>query len=137
MYPDAPAAAASLFNRLESNWLTTTIRVAGNSGPLPNETDWASVTRQSGSSDNIVEHTSVTKAVRRVGRFDSEVVRRAILVNRPTAIVLNHLDYISAAPRSEMDLDPRCSAFIATVERSICARITHLGFGPASLAMRK
>lgn len=69
------------------------IRVPGNSGPLANEISWEHVTSESGSVEPISEITSVTKSVRRVARFDAEIVRQAIRVNRPTRIVLNHVDY--------------------------------------------
>ena len=60
------------------------IRVGGNSGPLPNEIDWDSVTSESGQEAPILERTSVTKTIRRVGRFDPDVVRQAIMVNQPS-----------------------------------------------------
>src|SRR6266511_5973741 len=36
------------------------IRVSGNSGPLPNETDWGNVSEESGSPIPLIEYTSVT-----------------------------------------------------------------------------
>ena len=69
------------------------IRVAGDSGPLPNEIDWETVTRESGSSEPIIERTSVTSKIRRVARFDPVIVQAAIEANAPTQIVLNHVDY--------------------------------------------
>jgi adenylosuccinate synthase len=69
------------------------IRVPGNSGPLPQESTWEAVTRASGAFEQLEELTSVTKSVRRVAMFDSEIVRQAIRANRPTRIALNHLDY--------------------------------------------
>src|SRR3990172_7811702 len=58
------------------------IRVAGNSGPLPSETDWDELTRTSGSKGKLVEYTSVTHRVRRVGKFDPGVVQKAIMANQ-------------------------------------------------------
>ena len=46
------------------------IRVSGNSGPLANEIDWQTITNESGSPIPILEQTSVTRRIRRVGRFD-------------------------------------------------------------------
>jgi adenylosuccinate synthase len=69
------------------------IRVGGNSGPLPSEVSWDTVSEISGSSTPIIELTSVTKKVRRVAEFDPAVVKKAIEINRPTRIVLNHVDY--------------------------------------------
>lgn len=69
------------------------IRVPGNSGPLANEISWEQLTRESGSMEPLCEITSVTKTVRRVAAFDPEIVRQAIQVNRPTRVILNHVDY--------------------------------------------
>lgn len=73
------------------------IRVSGNSGPLSNEIDWEILSSESGK--NLLERTSVTKAVRRVAYFDSDIVKQAIMVNQPTKIVMNHLDYIKEDKR--------------------------------------
>lgn len=50
------------------------IRVAGNSGPLLDETTWAEL----GLPD---EHTTVTQKVRRVGRWDGKLAREAVYAN--------------------------------------------------------
>src|SRR5206468_1357773 len=63
------------------------IRVAGRSGPLPNEITWEKLTRESGHRGTLAEFTSVTGRLRRVARFDAEIVRRAIAVNAPTLVV--------------------------------------------------
>jgi adenylosuccinate synthase len=70
------------------------IRVAGDSGPLTNETTWQQIAAEGGLPATHQEFTTVTKKVRRVGRFDPSVVCRAIQVNKPNRIVLNHLDYV-------------------------------------------
>jgi adenylosuccinate synthase len=112
------------------------IRVAGPSGALPNEIDWRTVTQESGSPTPLIEFTSVTQKVRRVARFDAEVVKRAIAHNRPTTIVLNHLDYIDFRCRTEMRLTKRATAFVRTVEVDIGQQIDLVGVGPASLEWR-
>lgn len=71
------------------------IRVGGNSGPLPNETDWQAIAADA-ETPGLVEHTTVTHRVRRVGRFDPSVVRDAITANTPTSIVLNHADQLGS-----------------------------------------
>jgi adenylosuccinate synthase len=111
------------------------IRVAGNSGPL-DEITWRAVTEESGSKTPLVEYTSVTKRIRRVGRFDPEVVRRAISYNRPTCIALNHLDYVDAACNIEGRPTQRALEWIRTAELSIGARISLLGCSPAMLIAR-
>jgi adenylosuccinate synthase len=104
------------------------IRVAGNSGPLVDEIDWEKVTAEGGHSQSIEERTSVTNCVRRVARFNPEIVRMAIQVNRPSKIVLNHLDYI-CSPKVE-GRDKLVRNFVFKVEASIKRRIEFLGFGP-------
>ncbi len=71
------------------------IRVAGESGPLEHEISWDVITREGNHSAPIYEYTTVTKKLRRVGRFDPEIVKRAIAINQPTKIFLNHVDYVS------------------------------------------
>ncbi|MDP9316477.1 MAG: adenylosuccinate synthetase [Chloroflexota bacterium] len=112
------------------------IRVAGNSGPLPNEISWEIVTKESLSTTPIIEHTSVTRSVRRVARFDSEVVRQAILVNRPTHIILNHLDYIDISCRISNVPSNKVEQWLAEIEATIGTSVDYLGFGPASLVPR-
>ena len=80
------------------------IRVAGDSGPLPNATDWGTITQEGGWDTPIIEYTSVTKKVRRVGRFDAQIVKDAIVVNAPTCIVLNHVDYVDARLHNSSEL---------------------------------
>src|SRR5215211_4873757 len=66
------------------------IRVAGNSGPFNSEeVSWADVAREGGHR-KLEEFTSVTGRLRRIARFDPVLVRRAIAVNRPSLVVLNH-----------------------------------------------
>jgi adenylosuccinate synthase len=108
------------------------IRVAGNSGPLPNEIDWDTVTKESQSSQILPELTSVTKTTRRVARFDAEIVRGAIMTNRPTRIVMNHLDYICSGNNHP----DRCVNFVREVEFAINSTIEYVGFGQALLQSR-
>ncbi len=113
------------------------IRVPGDSGPLPNETTWESVTSESGSTEPIEEFTSVTKRRRRVAHFDPAVVRAAIEANVPTRIVLNHLDYVDAPCQDPLHLTPRASSFVEFVDRSVGQPIDLIGTGPAVLVSRK
>jgi adenylosuccinate synthase len=71
------------------------IRVAGDSGPLTGETTWERIAAEAGLPLDYQEYTTVTGKVRRVGRFDPDIVRRAIAVNQPSRVVLNHLDVMS------------------------------------------
>jgi adenylosuccinate synthase len=103
------------------------IRVAGNSGPLINEIDWRTVTMEGGHTSPLEERTSVTKCIRRVARFDNNIVKNAITTNMPTRIVLNHTDYIHVADRD---------SFVKETERSINKCINYIGQGPDNLVKR-
>jgi len=70
------------------------IRVAGNSGPLVHEISWDVLTQEGMHQDEKVEYSSVTQKMRRVGKFDAHVVKRAIMINKPSSIFLNHVDYV-------------------------------------------
>ena len=112
------------------------IRVAGDSGPLVGETTWEEIARKAGRVDDLREYTTVTKRLRRVGRFDPVLVRRALAVNRPTRLVLNHLDYVGA----EEDLDdPRSNvrSFVRRVEEDIAREVDWLGFSGLGVIERE
>ena len=111
------------------------IRVAGDSGPLVGETTWAAIAHRTGRPDDLREYTTVTGKLRRVGRFDPELVRRALYVNRPTRLVLNHLDYIGR----RRDLDDRQSnlvKFILQTEGEIGRKVDWFGFSGSNLVER-
>jgi adenylosuccinate synthase len=113
------------------------IRVAGDSGPLPNQTDWKTITDEGGWKSPLIEFTSVTKKERRVARFDPGIVKDAIEVNAPTSIVLNHLDYIDATCVERGIVTSKIESFVGRVEQQIGAPITHLGLDPRSIIARK
>lgn len=99
------------------------IRVAGDSGPLPNETTWEEVGTRTGQ-PKLSEQTTVTGRTRRVGLFHPVVVQAAIASNAPTSIVLNHVDYIGT----------QCPEFIAMVEASIGRKVDWIGLSRTDLA---
>jgi len=70
------------------------IRVAGESGPLKNEITWDILKEELGCSQEIAEYTSCTKLLKRVARFDADIVKRSILCNKPNIVVVNHLDLL-------------------------------------------
>ncbi|HZF95036.1 MAG TPA: adenylosuccinate synthetase [Allosphingosinicella sp.] len=112
------------------------IRVAGDSGPLSGETSWSAIAAAAGASTDFSEFTSVTKRLRRVGTFDSTIVKRAIDANRPTDIVLNHVDHIDASVHGRRDLSSAAIDFISLVERDIEARINWIGTDETSIFAR-
>ena len=114
---------------------TFPIRVAGNSGPLVDETTWEKIAETAGRDDDLREYTTVTRRLRRVGHFDPILVRRALAVNRPTRLVLNHLDYIGI--QEDLD-DPQSElgSFVRRVESSIGREVDWFGFSGLSVIQR-
>ncbi len=112
------------------------IRVGGNSGPLPREISWDLLTVESRSRRSIVEFTSVTKRQRRVARFDPDIVNQAIASNKPTRVVLNHLDYVDSACGGHASLSVKAQDFVRKIEQSIGRKVAYIGTGPDSLMER-
>jgi adenylosuccinate synthase len=110
---------------------TDPIRVAGNSGPLENETTWDAIAELAGCTESIEERTSVTKKVRRVGTFDPTIVRAAIAVNDPSTIVLNHIDHFDARCAEVCNLTAKARRFVSRVGAEIGAPIRYVGFSQA------
>lgn len=109
------------------------IRVAGRqSGPLPNETSWDEIAKQASINRDLTEYTTVTKAARRVGAFDCASVRQAIAVNRPTRIVLNHLDYVSPSV-AHGRLDADAVGFVRAISAGIGQDIDLVGVSPRDM----
>lgn len=88
---------------------TKAIRVAGNSGPLEEETTWKEL-------NLLPEYTSITKKIRRIGGFQKGIVDKAIKINQPTHLVLNHCDYLN-----QFDLNTLLKQY----------KFNLLGFGPS------
>ena len=106
------------------------IRVAGESGPLANETSWETLSKEGHHQDKLLEFTTVTKKIRRVAHFDPEIVVRAITTNSPTKIFLNHLDYI----RSQIKLEDELALdFVRNIESKIGKKIDYIGVSPANV----
>lgn len=103
------------------------IRVAGDSGPLQNETTWAKIAEKAGLTEDIREYTTVTNKLRRVGHFDESLVRRALDVNVPNRLVLNHLDYVGSADNLN-DPESNLIKFIIEIEAKIGQKIDWYGF---------
>src|SRR5207245_2673186 len=99
---------------------TFPIRVAGEqAGPLKYEITWEVLQQESGYPELIQEMTTVSKRLRRVGRFDWESAKRAVIVNKPTQLALNGLDYLNARNRGvqrSKDFTSEAKAFVARLE---------------------
>lgn len=112
---------------------TFPIRVPGNSGPLPNEIDWETIQEESGYPHSVEEKTSVTDRVRRVGRFDMDIVCQAAEANNPTQIALmgaDFLDYENSQANSFSDLTQDVQDFIKELQAEIDTPVSIVGIGP-------
>ena len=77
--------------------------------------------------------TSVTGNVRRVAEFDPELVCKAIQINKPTTLVLNHVDYIDWSihqNNENIGTSFQTKCFVENIEKSIDRKIDLIGFGP-------
>lgn len=113
------------------------IRVSGDSGELPNEISWDILKNELGKTEDMTEYTSCTNRVRRVARFDADVVRRSILCNRPNIIVLNHMDYVDDHVHDLPAISGKCGEFISAVEAQIGQRVSCFGTGEDTLFSRQ
>jgi adenylosuccinate synthase len=112
---------------------TFPIRVGGNSGPLPHEIDWETVATESGSAGPLAEYTSVTGRLRKVARFDPTIVKRAIEVNNPSLIVMNHIDYVDAECSRLGTLTERARGFVHDTSAALGVPIDLVGVGPTAI----
>jgi adenylosuccinate synthase len=107
------------------------IRVAGNSGPLKDETTWEALGLKP-------EYTTVTQKVRRVGEGDPELVQAAIRANGGTAQVrlaltmLDHIDPVSAGVKEWAVLDSVGAGLVEQVERQTGVEVVYVGTGPTT-----
>ena len=109
------------------------IRVAGHSGSLENEIDWKTISQESGAQEYFEELTTVTRRVRRVARFEPEIVKEAMRANRPDVIVMNHMDYLDYSNKNATHLSKRQEKFVMGVEKAIGAKITYCGNGEMTM----
>ena len=113
---------------------THPIRVAGNSGPLQDETTWEDLGLDP-------ELTTVTRKVRRVGMWDPNLVRDAVAANggAPTvALCLTMLDHVVpevANYTGPISLLPEpAKAWIRKAEQDSGTRVAYVGTGPDTVA---
>jgi adenylosuccinate synthase len=109
------------------------IRVGGNSGPLPNEITWEHIRYAAGSPIDLTEHTSVTKKVRRVAEFDFQLAKRAVAINQPTRVIMNHLDHVDWACRAA-GVTARGWEYIRHVEKGLGRNVDWVGTGESCFA---
>jgi len=108
------------------------IRVAGNSGPLKNETSWEELGLP-------LEHTTVTNKVRRVGDWDQALVTDAIRCNgggdyNPNVVLaLTMIDQRFPDNRDKTDLDDAAFEFVNELEEQLRTEVAYAGTGPETV----
>lgn len=121
---------------------TFPIRVAGNSGPLRNETSWDALANRTGGYIR-PEKTTVTQKTRRVGGWDSTLARAAIEANGGgdnVRIALTFFDYwfpALAGATSADALGPVHRNEIYSLQNELDAEISVLGTGPDTAIVLK
>lgn len=113
---------------------TFPIRVAGEqAGPLKDEITWEILRTESGYPHPIREMTTVSKKVRRIGRFDWELAKRTAMMNRPTRIAVNGLDYLDYRNRgvdSIEHLTASAREFLGRINQELGVSVGFWGTGP-------
>lgn len=113
---------------------TFPIRVAGSqAGPLLDEISWEEIQQESRYPTPLHEYTTVTKKLRRVGRFDVQQAKNALRLNHPTRLALNFVDYLSYLNREARDRDQFTSSserFISDLEQALGKPFSYYGVGP-------
>jgi adenylosuccinate synthase len=115
---------------------TFPIRVGGASGPFANEITWDDIRRLSGAPNTIPEYTSVTKRLRRVARFDIELVKLACRYNRPTSLAvmgIDRLDYANTGIKELGQLTAAARSFLIKLEHETQTPVQFAGTGFGTL----
>lgn len=112
---------------------TFPIRVAGEqAGHLKDEITWEVLQRESGYPCQIQEMTTVSKKLRRIGRFDWVLAEQAIRTNRPSRVAINGLDYLDyqdSTAANESQLSSRSVQFLRRLQICCGLRARYLGVG--------
>lgn len=123
---------------------TYPIRVAGNSGPLPRETDWE-ILAQNSNGYIKPERTTVTKKVRRVAHWSSWDAKMALEANggvtypgiRPVLMFTDYLDpAVAEAESMEQLQQSKAWPIIETMERESAMKFMAFGTSPHTIIWR-
>lgn len=115
---------------------TMPIRIAGNSGPLKNETTWEAVSERLGRP--VSETTTVTKKTRRVGEWDEELVDKSVMLERPTGIALTFADYVNTEDEGVSrieDLSVETIDFVLYLQERYGVVVRYVGTGGPDFTM--
>lgn len=112
------------------------IRVAGDSGPMKDETSWNRLGLPE-------ERTTVTNKVRRVGAWDPQVVHDAVKENGGTQARLVHmfLDYIfpevgGSESWGQIIQTPNVAKYLDKIEHEVGTKVEAVGTGPRTVAWK-
>lgn len=111
---------------------TFPIRVGGSSGPFNDEISWEEVRAVSNAPQVFPEFTSVTKRLRRVAKFDLDLVIRACSYNRPTSLAVmgvDRLDYANTGLRNAGELTESARSFLSDLQVATGVPIEFCGTG--------
>jgi len=107
---------------------TYPIRVAGNSGPMKSETNWDNISAKMGKPTE--ERTTVTKLVRRVAEWDSELFAQSIRINAPTEVVLTFADYLDPEIEGNTNsMTDKVRSFVQYIESTFEIPVSLVGTG--------
>jgi adenylosuccinate synthase len=113
---------------------TFPIRVSGRqAGALKDEITWETLRIESRSPLPIEERTSVTNMQRRIGRFDWDLAKQAVIMNRPTKLAINGLDYLDYANRGVVvyaQLTDSAKLFLARAQQELGVPVSIWATGP-------
>ncbi len=120
--------------RIIACFRTHPIRVAGNSGPLAQETTWEILSQRLGKP--VKEQTTVTKKTRRIAVWDDDIATNCRILHCPTEIALMFMDYhnpIDEGVKAYDDLSTESKNFIKHVESVVECPVTLIGTGGPEL----
>ncbi len=94
------------------------------------EVSWDDMSTKVGK--KVVEFTTVTKKIRRIGEWDDLMFRKAVQLNAPAWIALTFMDYLSpndAGQTKFAKLHPPAAKFISYLERAFKVKVKMIGTG--------
>ena len=99
------------------------------------EYTWDQITEMSGSPSPLLEHTTLTKKVRRIFSFSHFAVRRAATVNDVSHLFINFVNYLDHSVYGESDKDKvmgnaKIKEFVESVQNKCAVKVAYLGTGP-------
>lgn len=114
------------------------IRVAGNSGPLPNETTWEKFKEEHGAITHF-ERTTVTNKVRRIAYWSDEIAKDCVMRHAPTEIALTFMDYYDKECNGIKEWDlltNKAMSFIRDLELMLGVPVMYVGTAPHNVIRR-